>query len=121
MAIWQVYRGREKVLTMEDLARLVQQGFTLSNASEKENDPVKNFAVKLPVKLHDRLDSIAETIPGMTKEKLVKFILDAAVYEFCRAFIDQSLFPIYSDEEIDPEEIITEALSQMDLYNQTGE
>lgn len=115
MAKWNRFRAQEEVLTMHHLAQIAIKGWTIESLQEDEGVKYKYLGTKLPVQVHDRLDAIAASIPGMSKETLVKFMLDAAIFEYCKAYLDETLFPPEPDEMNTSDSLIEEAISQFSI------
>lgn len=113
MAKWQKYKAQETVLNMKQLAGLVSRGFTIAEEDEQKDQIRKGMTVRLDLDTQERLDAITASIPGMTKEKLVKFILDAGIFEYCQAYLEESLFPPDDEEQNSAESLINEALAQI--------
>jgi len=112
MSKWQRFRAQEEVLTMAHLAQIASKGWTIEKVEDAQDVKLKNLGTKLPLQVHDRLDAIAESIPGMTKDTLVKFILDAGIFEFCKAYLNETLFPPEQEEMNSADSLIDEALAQ---------
>lgn len=113
MARWQRFKAQEEVLNMAHLAKIVSMGGTITELYDKETEPMKGMAFKVPVKVSDRLDVIVASIPGMNKEKLVRFMIESSIFDYCKAYLDSTLFPPDEDEINPAENLIEEALEQI--------
>ncbi len=117
MGRWQRFKDQERAMNMKDLYRIVNMGSTIVDFYNDDEKPKKGISVKLPDKTHEWLEIIAKSIPGMTKEKLVRFMIDAAIFDYCKEFVDSTLFPPDEDEINSAESLIEEA---MDLIKTEG-
>jgi hypothetical protein len=113
MPKWQRFKAQEEVLNMAHLVKIVSMGGTITELYENENEPMRGISAKLPVKTHERLEIIAKSIPGMTKEKLVRFMVDSAIFEYCKTYMDNTLFPPEEEETNTAESLIDEAIMQI--------
>lgn len=113
MAKWNRFKSQEEVLGMKHLFQIVNMGGTVSELYPDDDKPIKGISLKLPEKVHERLDIITKSIPGMTKEKLVRFMVDAAIFEYAKALVESSLFPPEDDEQNSAESLIDEAMEQI--------
>jgi len=109
-------RPADDVLTVTDLASMVMKGFYL-HQDNMDMGKTRGLTVQMPVKVHDRLDAIVAQIPGMNKGKFVSFIIDAGIYEFCKAIIDNTptheprLFDEEDTTDKHEQEVFEEAMS----------
>lgn len=113
MAKWQRFKSQEQALNMKHLYKIVSYGSTIVDFYSEDEQPVKGLSVKLPEKVHERLDIIAKSIPGMTKEKLVRFMIDSAIFDYCQEVVDSTLFPPDPDDIEPAENLIEEAIEQL--------
>ena len=109
-------RPADSVLTVTDLASLVMKGFYL-HQDNMDMEKVRGLSLQLPAKIHERIDSLVDQIPGMNKGKFVTFLIEAGIYEFCKAIIENTpsdephLFE--EDNENHEQQVINEALTLM--------
>lgn len=113
MAKWQRFKAQEEALSMRHLYKIVSMGSTIVDFYPENEKPVRNLSTKLSLKVHERLDVIAKSIPGMTKEKLVRFIIDAGIFEYCKEMMDSTLFPPDTDDMNTAESLVDEAIQQI--------
>ena len=113
MAKWQRFKSQETALNMKHLFKIVNMGSTIVDFYPEDEQPTKGLSIKLPEKVHDRLDIIAKSIPGMTKEKLVRFMIDSAIFDYCQEVVDSTLFPPEPDEINPAESLVDEAIEQL--------
>jgi hypothetical protein len=103
-------RVQDDILTPTDLAQIVSIGASFTD-DEVAELPKKGITIQLPTVIHGQLDSLVSAIPGMSKGHLATFFIDAAIYEFCKSYVENSLFP--PEEKMTPNQIIDEAINRL--------
>lgn len=98
------------ILTASHLAKIVRMGVVI-RIMDSDDKEQKGLTVQIPNETHENIQAISKAIPGLTKSRLVSFLLDAGVYEFCLEYLVESEDP--PEEDMTPTEIVTEALAQL--------
>jgi len=98
------------ILTASHLAQIVRMGVVIRGMDSDDKEQ-RGLTVQIPNETHENIEAISKAIPGMTKARLVSFLLDAGVYEFCLQYLVESVYP--PEQDMTPTEIVTEALAQL--------
>ena len=98
-----------EILTASHLAQIVRMGVVIRGMDSDDKEQ-RGLTVQIPNETHENIEAISKAIPGMTKARLVSFLLDAAVYEFCLEYLFTDYPP---EQDMSLTEIVTEALAQL--------
>lgn len=79
-------RAIGNVITPTDLAQLVTMGAAFGKFDTDEE--TKGLVLQIPMSLHEKLDSLASRMRGMSKAKLSELFLEAGCQEFVKAIVD---------------------------------
>lgn len=97
------------IFTASHLAQIVRLGVVI-RCMDSDDKEQRGLTVQIPNETHENIEAISKAIPGLTKSRLVSFLLDAGVYEFCHEYLFSDFPP---EEDMTPTEIVTEALAQL--------
>lgn len=97
------------IFTASHLAQIVRMGAVIRSMDSDDKEQ-KGLTVHIPNETHENIEAISKAIPGMTKSRLVSFLLDAGVYEFCLEYLFSDSPP---EQDMSQTEIVTEALAQL--------
>lgn len=99
------------IFTASHLAQIVRMGVVIRIVSTDYDDKEqRGLTVQIPNETHENIEAISKAIPGLTKSRLVSFLLDAGVYEFCNEYLFSDNPP---EKDMTPTEIVTEALARL--------
>lgn len=98
------------ILTASHLAQIVRMGVVIRGMDSDDKEQ-RGLTVQIPNETHENIEAISKAIPGMTKSRLVSFLLDAGVYEFCLQYLGESDYP--PEQDMTQTEIVTEALAHL--------
>lgn len=109
------WKREENQITPTDVAQLVSKGFVVLQEEIEENK-VRGTLVRITHETHAQLDALAKQIPGATKERLLIYFIEAGLYEFCKALVNNAdeheqdkLFD--QDAQDDTKEVFEKSLS----------
>lgn len=105
------------ILTASHLAQICRMEVAIRSMPSDDKEQ-RGLTVQIPNETHENIQAISKAIPGMSKARLVSFLLDAGVYEFSLQYLVESDYP--PEEDMTPTEIVTEALAQLEQLT-TGE